>query len=549
MGEMGGTIITFYSYKGGTGRSMALANLAWILASNGKRVLAIDWDLEAPGLHRYFRPFLIDSELLATDGLADFFWQYAEAAMTPLAGTKKEDATWEEGTDLTRFRVQVDWEFKGGGELDLIPAGRQCTEYAERVNSFDWTNFYRRLDGELLIKQLKGRLKREYDYVLIDSRTGVSDSAGICTVAMPDRVVAFFTLNRQSVEGVAAVLESVSSQRKEIKVFPVVTRIELAEKDRLEASRRRARQVFARFLPGATEDQQRKYWTDAEILYHPYYAYEEVLACFGDATGADYSQSSLLASMERLGKRVTGEPSFAMPAVAAEERKEVLDKIAGASVEANKLVADFDSRSDARRDRADHFLKKELHDQVQRYRRRARSVELIYQSAAIVIVCLSCGLIALLQMTWGRNGKLISALGPSMAALALALIAKVSELGLRRSSGTSKLFLSFGAMVALCGLAAPTLAFTTTGELWFPLEYAFLIPVLQLALMVTGFDTRALRLNAAAAAIERESRAYVGVVDPYVENNGEQVAWRRFRHAVEEIVSNEPLPEPLISAE
>lgn len=44
-----GRIVTFYSYKGGTGRTMALANTAWILAANGKRVLAVDWDLEAPG--------------------------------------------------------------------------------------------------------------------------------------------------------------------------------------------------------------------------------------------------------------------------------------------------------------------------------------------------------------------------------------------------------------------------------------------------------------------------------------------------------------------
>jgi len=58
-----GEIITFYSYKGGTGRSMALANVAWVLASNGRRVLVIDWDLEAPGLHRYFKPFLLDKEL------------------------------------------------------------------------------------------------------------------------------------------------------------------------------------------------------------------------------------------------------------------------------------------------------------------------------------------------------------------------------------------------------------------------------------------------------------------------------------------------------
>jgi len=43
-----GRIITFYSYKGGTGRSMALANVAWILASNGYSVAAVDWDLEAP---------------------------------------------------------------------------------------------------------------------------------------------------------------------------------------------------------------------------------------------------------------------------------------------------------------------------------------------------------------------------------------------------------------------------------------------------------------------------------------------------------------------
>ena len=52
-------IITFYSYKGGTERSMAIANFAWILAANSKKVLTIDWDLEAPGLHRFFRPFLV----------------------------------------------------------------------------------------------------------------------------------------------------------------------------------------------------------------------------------------------------------------------------------------------------------------------------------------------------------------------------------------------------------------------------------------------------------------------------------------------------------
>ncbi len=52
--DLNGQVITFYSYKGGVGRSMALANVAVLLAQQKKKVLAIDFDLEAPGLHRFF---------------------------------------------------------------------------------------------------------------------------------------------------------------------------------------------------------------------------------------------------------------------------------------------------------------------------------------------------------------------------------------------------------------------------------------------------------------------------------------------------------------
>src|SRR5262249_32270779 len=46
-------IISFYSYKGGVGRSMAMANLAVLFARAGFRVLVVDFDLEAPGLESY----------------------------------------------------------------------------------------------------------------------------------------------------------------------------------------------------------------------------------------------------------------------------------------------------------------------------------------------------------------------------------------------------------------------------------------------------------------------------------------------------------------
>src|SRR5262245_55706456 len=66
-----GEIITFYSYKGGTGRSMVMANVAHILTTGesyaSPKVLLIDWDLEAPGLERFF-----GASAAAAPGLIDY---------------------------------------------------------------------------------------------------------------------------------------------------------------------------------------------------------------------------------------------------------------------------------------------------------------------------------------------------------------------------------------------------------------------------------------------------------------------------------------------
>src|SRR6201986_5495505 len=71
-----GKIVPFYSFKGGTGRTMALANVAWILASNGLKVLVVDWDLDSPGLHRYFHPFLAPAKVAATPGIIELITEY-----------------------------------------------------------------------------------------------------------------------------------------------------------------------------------------------------------------------------------------------------------------------------------------------------------------------------------------------------------------------------------------------------------------------------------------------------------------------------------------
>ncbi|MEJ7767484.1 MAG: hypothetical protein WKF89_06715 [Chitinophagaceae bacterium] len=69
-------IYTFYSYKGGVGRSMAMANVAEWLHMQGKEVIIVDWDLEAPGLESYF--FREDelNEVRSNRGLLDILLDY-----------------------------------------------------------------------------------------------------------------------------------------------------------------------------------------------------------------------------------------------------------------------------------------------------------------------------------------------------------------------------------------------------------------------------------------------------------------------------------------
>jgi hypothetical protein len=338
-----GKIITFYSYKGGTGRSMALANVAWILASNGYRVLAVDWDLEAPGLHRYFAPFMLDPELKESEGVIDIVSNYVTASMTPPpdnnstkieinSATKSDsvsgDSKWYEPfANILRYATSLEWNFPEHegrkGWLDLIPAGRQGSTYATRMNSFSWQNFYDRLGGGGFIEMVKQRMKEEYDYILIDSRTGVSDTSGICTVQLPDILAVCFTFNRQSIEGAGAVAGSVLAQRRALRVFPIPTRVEKAEKDKLELAREAARDQFEPFMPQSRGTDRDQYWGQVEVFYEPFYAYEEILATFGDKP---LQTSSLLASMERITAWLTDQRVTQLVPADESDRQRVIDK-------------------------------------------------------------------------------------------------------------------------------------------------------------------------------------------------------------------------------
>ncbi len=305
-GSPAGRVVTFYSYKGGTGRSMAMANVAWVLALSGFKVLAIDWDLEAPGLHRYFRPFLDDPDLAESDGLIDFAIQFAEAASEQIDEPATPD-WYKPYSNLLPYAKPVKYGFPDGGALDFIPAGRQDSAYAARVNSFNWKQFYLNLNGGKVLDEARRILKKEYQFIFIDSRTGVSDTAGICTVEMPDDLVVCFTLNLQSVIGASAAAASVIAQRTErkrpIRVFPIPMRVEINEKLKTAIMKTFAKPRFVSLLSEEMNEEQRdKYWAESDVPYVPFYAFEENLAYFRDEPG---DPKSVLAAMVRLANRVT----------------------------------------------------------------------------------------------------------------------------------------------------------------------------------------------------------------------------------------------------
>ncbi|MEU1089176.1 FxSxx-COOH system tetratricopeptide repeat protein [Streptomyces sp. NPDC005892] len=321
-----GRIVTFYSYKGGTGRTMALANTAWILAANGKRVLAVDWDLEAPGLHRFFHPFLDPSTLGATTGVIDLITDYAWAATSPV---QRPDDWHRDYARIQQHAVSLTpealgWEFPRGGTLDFVSAGRQNREYSAAVSTFDWDNFYDRLGGGNFFDALRDDMKANYDYVLIDSRTGLSDIADICTVHLPDVLVDCFTLSDQSIDGAASVARQMAERYtgRPIAIYPVPMRIDEGEKEKADAGRALARFKFDRLPRDLSGDELTAYWGAVEIPYRPYYAYEETLATFGDEAGLS---NSLLSAFERLVAVVTDQEVTAMPPVAEDVRLRIRD--------------------------------------------------------------------------------------------------------------------------------------------------------------------------------------------------------------------------------
>lgn len=184
-------VITFYSHKGGVGRTTSLALLARYYSEQGKNVFTIDCDFEAPGLLNFFSISQFDTP---KNGVIEYL------------NDKKFDSNVRLNED---YIYQVSKRYSGEGDIYLMPAGNvfsssknQYLEGLSRLDIFGPTIFLKGMKS--LIEEIQETYKP--DVILIDSRTGFNNVFGSLS-RLSDHVVALFGDDNQNKPGVEFILD------------------------------------------------------------------------------------------------------------------------------------------------------------------------------------------------------------------------------------------------------------------------------------------------------------------------------------------------------
>ena len=202
-------IITFYSHKGGVGRTTAMTSYALHLAAQGKSVAIIDCDLEAPGYLNFFDlseheeliegkknglvEFLCDTQFMGKDvEIKDYMLN---------AGARNQNS--DNNSALNRIWIIPAGNLNEGVDEKNALKSPNRQDYVEALAKLNLGNTQKVIKSfSVLFEQLKEKV----DAILIDSRTGFNDIFGTATLHLSSCVVGFFGLSRQNEPGLINLL-------------------------------------------------------------------------------------------------------------------------------------------------------------------------------------------------------------------------------------------------------------------------------------------------------------------------------------------------------
>ena len=227
-----GEVTTFYSFESGTARSVALSNMAVLLSGRNNAtvpVLMIDWDTDSPGLHHYF------DQHDERPGVLEYF----EACRDHIELLARTAAPQNDVRMAQQVLEAVDWELyvervDHSRPLYLMRAGRFDETYGERADRMDWDGLFAACPA--LFRCFGDYMARRFRHVLVDARSGRSAAVSICTTLLPRKLVALFTPNRRSLEGLAGVVNraieyrcSHEDEQRPLLVYPLPCSIDSAD--------------------------------------------------------------------------------------------------------------------------------------------------------------------------------------------------------------------------------------------------------------------------------------------------------------------------------
>lgn len=183
-------VLSFFGFKGGVGRTTALAAFALHLADQGKNVVAVDLDLEAPGL----ASLLVGEPTPLDLGVVDFLLEERLQRAQPLA--------------LSRFYVSSPFP-SGAGSLRVFPAGQMDANYVEKLGRIDMQGLVKPEHAvRELLKHMIERIRKELhpDAILLDVRAGLHDLGGVSLAGLSHLELIFAVHSAQSWAGLPLIL-------------------------------------------------------------------------------------------------------------------------------------------------------------------------------------------------------------------------------------------------------------------------------------------------------------------------------------------------------
>lgn len=182
-------VVTFFSFKGGVGRSLAAANFAIYLGRLGLKTVIIELNLEAPSL----------VEKLGLDMKPD-----QKGALSYLLSSQKGSSP--ESVEPYLVPVAIKGErISNETSIWLVPAGHwSLSSYQHELSELNWNVLIRKKKSEnplgALLDQIRDLLGP--DYVVIDSRSGLSEATSAINLELADEVVIFSPLSDENVDAI-----------------------------------------------------------------------------------------------------------------------------------------------------------------------------------------------------------------------------------------------------------------------------------------------------------------------------------------------------------